>query len=295
MEVKVTKSNIRLDQYLSQELDISRSKIQKLIKDKRIFVNGKNVNSSYLVSENEIIDVDDDLSFEIHINPENIDVDVVYEDDYLLIVNKKSGMVVHPAPGNYSGTLVNALMGRFNLSNKDNIRPGIVHRIDKDTSGLLVVAKQDEVHEALSKMIKNKEVERKYIALVEGVINHETGTIDAPIGRDINNRQKMMVTDINSKDAITHFRVLKRYKDKTLIECKLETGRTHQIRVHMDYIGHPIVNDPVYGRSKKVTPFGQMLHSKSIRFIHPITKKEIYIESELPKEFQDYLDNLEIM
>lgn len=295
MEVKVTKSNIRLDQYLSQELDISRSKIQKLIKDKRIFVNGKNVNSSYLVSENEIIDVDDDLSFEIHINPENIDVDVVYEDDYLLIVNKKSGMVVHPAPGNYSGTLVNALMGRFNLSNKDNIRPGIVHRIDKDTSGLLVVAKQDEVHEALSKMIKNKEVERKYIALVEGVINHETGTIDAPIGRDINNRQKMMVTDINSKDAITHFRVLKRYKDKTLIECKLETGRTHQIRVHMDYIGHPIVNDPVYGKSKKVTPFGQMLHSKSIRFIHPITKKEIYIESELPKEFQNYLDNLEIM
>ena len=295
MEVKVTKNNIRLDQYLSQELDISRSKIQKLIKDKRIFVNGKNVNSSYLVSENEIIDVDDDLSFEIHINPENIDVDVVYEDDYLLIVNKKSGMVVHPAPGNYSGTLVNALMGRFNLSNKDNIRPGIVHRIDKDTSGLLVVAKQDEVHEALSKMIKNKEVERKYIALVEGVINHETGTIDAPIGRDINNRQKMMVTDINSKDAITHFRVLKRYKDKTLIECKLETGRTHQIRVHMDYIGHPIVNDPVYGKSKKVTPFGQMLHSKSIRFIHPITKKEIYIESELPKEFQDYLNNLENM
>ena len=295
MEVKVTKNNIRLDQYLSQELDISRSKIQKLIKDKRIFVNGKNVNSSYLVSENEIIDVDDDLSFEIHINPENIDVDVVYEDDYLLIVNKKSGMVVHPAPGNYSGTLVNALMGRFNLSNKDNIRPGIVHRIDKDTSGLLVVAKQDEVHEALSKMIKNKEVERKYIALVEGVINHETGTIDAPIGRDINNRQKMMVTDINSKDAITHFRVLKRYKDKTLIECKLETGRTHQIRVHMDYIGHPIVNDPVYGRSKKVTPFGQMLHSKSIRFIQPITKKEIYIESELPKEFQDYLNNLENM
>ncbi len=295
MEVKVTKNNIRLDQYLSQELDISRSKIQKLIKDKRIFVNGKNVNSSYLVSENEIIDVDDDLSFEIHINPEDIDVDVVYEDDYLLIVNKKSGMVVHPAPGNYSGTLVNALMGRFNLSNKDNIRPGIVHRIDKDTSGLLVVAKQDEVHEALSEMIKNKEVERKYIALVEGVINHETGTIDAPIGRDINNRQKMMVTDINSKDAITHFRVLKRYKDKTLIECKLETGRTHQIRVHMDYIGHPIVNDPVYGKSKKVTPFGQMLHSKSIRFIHPITKKEIYIESELPKEFQDYLNNLENM
>lgn len=293
MEVKVTKNNIRLDQYLADTLEISRSKIQKLIKDDRITVDGKNVNASYLVKENEIIDVDDDLSFEIHINPEDIDVDIVYEDDDLLIVNKESGMVVHPAPGNYSGTLVNALMGKFKLSNKDNIRPGIVHRIDKDTSGLLVVAKNDEIHDKLSEMIKNKEVERKYIALVDGVINHETGTIDAPIGRDINNRQKMMVTDLNSKDAVTHFRVLKRYKDKTLIECKLETGRTHQIRVHMNYIGYPIVNDPVYGKSKKTTPFGQMLHSKSIRFIHPRTGNEIYFESPLPKEFQEYLDSLD--
>lgn len=293
MEVKVIKNDLRLDQYLKDELNISRSKIQKLIKEDCILVNGKNVHASYLVKANDIIDIDDDLSFEIHIEPENIPIDVVYEDDYLLVVNKKSGMVVHPAPGNYSGTLVNALMNRFKLSNKDNIRPGIVHRIDKDTSGLLVVAKNDEVHDMLSEMIKKKEVERKYIALVEGVIKHETGTIDAPIGRDINNRQKMMVTDVNSKDAITHFRVLKRYNDKTLIECKLETGRTHQIRVHMNYINHPIVNDPVYGRSKKVTPFGQMLHSISIRFIHPITKREIYIESELPKEFQEYLDKLE--
>lgn len=293
MEVKVTKSNIRLDQYLADTLELSRSKIQKLIKDDRITVDGKNVNASYLVKENEIIGVDDDLSFEIHINPEDIDVDIVYEDDDLLIVNKKSGMVVHPAPGNYSGTLVNALMGKFKLSNKDNIRPGIVHRIDKDTSGLLVVAKNDEIHDKLSEMIKNKEVERKYIALVDGVINHETGTIDAPIGRDINNRQKMIVTDLNSKDAVTHFRVLKRYKDKTLIECKLETGRTHQIRVHMNYIGYPIVNDPVYGKSKKTTPFGQMLHSKSIRFIHPRTGNEIYFEVPLPKEFQEYLDSLD--
>ena len=293
MEVIVKKNNIRLDQYLKDELDISRSKVQKLIKDDRIQVNEKKANASYTVKENDIILIDDDLSFEIHIEPEEIDVDVVYEDDYLLVVNKESGMVVHPAPGNYSGTLVNALMGRFKLSNKDNVRPGIVHRIDKDTSGLLVVAKNDEVHDKLSEMIKKKEVERIYIALVEGVINHETGTIDAPIGRDINNRQKMMVTDINSKDAITHFKVLKRYKDKTLIECKLETGRTHQIRVHMNYILHPIVNDPVYGRSKKTTPFGQMLHSKSIKFLHPITNKEIYIESDLPNEFQDYLDNLD--
>ena len=293
MEVKVTKSNIRLDQYLADTLEISRSKIQKLIKGDRITVDGKNISASYLVKEDEIIDVDDDLSFEIHINPEDIDVDIVYEDDDLLIVNKESGMVVHPAPGNYSGTLVNALMGKFKLSNKDNIRPGIVHRIDKDTSGLLVVAKNDEIHDKLGEMIKNKEVERKYIALVDGVINHETGTIDAPIGRDINNRQKMMVTDLNSKDAVTHFRVLKRYKDKTLIECKLETGRTHQIRVHMNYIGYPIVNDPVYGKSKKTTPFGQMLHSKSIRFIHPRTGNEIYFEAPLPKEFQEYLDSLD--
>jgi len=293
MEVKVEKNNIRIDKYLNEELDISRSKIQKLIKDNRILVNGKNISSSYMVKENDLIVIDDDLSFEIHIDAEDIPIDIVYEDEYLLIVNKKSGMVVHPAPGNYSGTLVNALMGRFKLSSKDNIRPGIVHRIDKDTSGLLVVAKNDEVHDKLSEMIKNKDVERIYIALVDGVINHETGTIDAPIGRDINNRQKMMITDLNSKDAITHFRVLKRYKDKTLIECKLETGRTHQIRVHMNYINHPIVNDPVYGRGKKATSFGQLLHSKSIRFIHPITKKEIYIESELPKEFKEYLEAIE--
>ncbi len=292
MEIKVEKNNIRLDSFLKDELDISRSKVQKLIKNGRIMVNDKEASSNYLVKENDVITVSDDLSFEIHIEPEDIPIDVVYEDEYLLIVNKKSGMVVHPAPGNYSGTLVNALMGRFKLSNKDNIRPGIVHRIDKDTSGLLVVAKTDEVHDKLSEMIKNKEVERIYIALVEGVINHETGTIDAPIGRDIVNRQKMMVTDINSKDAITHFRVLKRYSDKTLIECKLETGRTHQIRVHMAYINHPIVNDPVYGKSKKTTSFGQMLHSKSIRFIHPITKKELYFESELPEEFKNYLDSL---
>ena len=292
MEIKVEKNNIRLDSFLKDELDISRSKVQKLIKNGRIMVNDKEASSNYLVKENDVITVSDDLSFEIHIEPEDIPIDVVYEDEYLLIVNKKSGMVVHPAPGNYSGTLVNALMGRFKLSNKDNIRPGIVHRIDKDTSGLLVVAKTDEVHDKLSEMIKNKEVERIYIALVEGVINHETGTIDAPIGRDIVNRQKMMVTDINSKDAITHFRVLKRYRDKTLIECKLETGRTHQIRVHMAYINHPIVNDPVYGKSKKTTSFGQMLHSKSIRFIHPITKKELYFESELPEEFKNYLDSL---
>jgi len=292
MHLMSEKENIRIDQYLTEELDISRSKIQKLIKEEKVSVNGKLINNNYKVKINDEIEVNDELDFEISIEAENIPLDIIYEDEYLLIVNKKSGMVVHPAPGNYSGTLVNALMGKFNLSN-DKIRPGIVHRIDKDTSGLLVVAKDDKTHELLGNMIKNKEVERIYIAVVDGVIKHETGTIDAPIGRDPNNRQKMKVTDENSKDSITHFRVLKRYNNNTLIECKLETGRTHQIRVHMNYIGFPISNDPVYGRGKKTTSFGQMLHSKSIRFLHPITKKEIYFESDVPNEFKDYLKMIE--
>ncbi len=287
------KDNIRLDVYLSNELDLSRSKVQALIKEDKILVNDKKVNSSYKTKEGDKIDVLSDLDFSIDIEPEDIPLDIRYEDDYLIIVNKPSGMVVHPAPGNYHHTLVNALLNKFQLSNLDHTRPGIVHRIDKDTSGLMVVAKDDKTHDLLATMIKNKEVERIYIALVDGVIMHETGTIDAPIGRDMNNREKMMVTDINSKDAITHFRVIKRYKDQTLIECKLETGRTHQIRVHMAYIGYPIYNDPIYGKRKKTTEFGQFLHSKSIRFIHPITKEEIYIESDIPKEFEDYLKTVE--
>lgn len=286
-------SKERLDQYLSNKLDISRSKVQKLIKEEKVLVNGKVASSNYLVDETDEINVDDDLNYEIKVEGENIPLDVVYEDEYLLVVNKKSGMVVHPAPGNYTGTLVNALLYRFNLGHSDNyLRPGIVHRIDKDTSGLLVVAKDDKTHEILSNMIKEKKVERIYIALVHGVINHDTGTIDAPIGRDAVNRQKMAVTDVNSKDAVTHFRVLKRYSKNTLIECKLETGRTHQIRVHMEYIGYPIVNDPVYGKNKNTTAFGQLLHSKSIRFIHPITKKELFFECDLPQEFKEYLEKL---
>lgn len=292
MHIISEKENLRIDQYLTEELDISRSKIQKLIKDEKVSVNGKIVSNNYKVKLDDEIEVNDELDFEINIEAENIPLNLVYEDEYLLIVNKASGMVVHPAPGNYSGTLVNALMGKFNLSN-DKIRPGIVHRIDKDTSGLLVVAKDDKTHELLGDMIKNKDVERIYVALVDGVIKHETGTIDAPIGRDPNNRQKMKVTDENSKEAKTHFRVLKRFKDKTLIECKLETGRTHQIRVHMNYIGFPICNDPVYGKGKKTTPFGQLLHSKSIRFTHPITKKDIYFETDIPEEFKEYLKNIE--
>ena len=205
---------IRIDKYLSEKLDLSRSKIQKLIDNKKVIVNNKFVSANYKIKMGDLIEVNDDLNYEINIEKENIPLDIVYEDDDLLIVNKESGMVTHPAPGHYTKTLVNALLYKFDISSTTDIRPGIVHRLDKDTSGLMVVAKNEKTHEKLSEMIKNKEVKRHYIALVEGVIQHETGTIDAPIGRDQYDRQKMAVTDINGKDSITHFKVLKRYKKK---------------------------------------------------------------------------------
>ena len=280
----------RIDSYLSKKLDISRSKVQKLIEQKKVLVNGKETQPNYKVKENDKIDVEDNLDFEIKVEKENIPIDIVYEDKYLLIINKESGMVTHPAPGHYTGTLVNALLYKYDLEGDTN-RPGIVHRLDKDTSGLMVVAKDSKTLELLSNMMKHKKVKRHYLALVEGIINHETGTIDAPIGRDVHDRQKMAVTDQNSKEAITHFKVLKRYKDKTLIECILDTGRTHQIRVHMKYIKHPVVNDPLYNK-KKSDDFGQMLHSKSIEFTHPITGEHIYFEKEPPKEFMKKLEEL---
>lgn len=286
-----TENEKRIDSYLAEELNISRSKIQKLVKQGLILVNEKVVSNNYVVKLGDSIVVNDDLNYDISVEAEDIPIDVVYEDDYLLVINKASGMVVHPAPGHYTGTLVNALLYRFQLSQKDKMRPGIVHRLDKDTSGLMLVAKNDEVHDALSRMIANKEVERHYLAIVDGVIKHDTGTIDAPIGRDANNRQKMAVTDVHGKEAITHFRVLETFSNHSLVECILETGRTHQIRVHMAYIGHPVSNDPMYGYGKS-TEFGQMLHSKSIRFIHPVTKEELFFEVEPPKEFLEFLEKL---
>ena len=287
----VEKEGTRLDSFLAEELDVSRSKIQKLVKEGLVTVNGKTVNSSYSIKLDDEIEVDDNLNVEIDVEGEDIPLDIVYEDDDLLIINKASGMVVHPAPGHYTGTLVNALIDKYNLKSGDTNRPGIVHRLDKDTSGLMLVAKNEFTHEKLSNMIANKEVERKYLAIVDGLIKHDTGTIDAPIGRDINDRQKMSVTDVNAKEAITHFKVLERFNNNTLIECKLETGRTHQIRVHMAYIGYPVNNDPAYGRGK-ATEFGQMLHSYSIKLNHPRTGKELFFTVDAPKEFNEKLEEL---
>ncbi len=291
--MKIEKENIRLDQYLSDALGISRSKVQKLIKQEKVLYNGKIPSASTMTKCGDEVEVLDDLDFSISVMPEDIPLSIVYEDDDLLIVNKSSGMVVHPAAGNYSGTLVNALLYRFQLSKgSSSIRPGIVHRIDKDTSGLMVVAKTDRAQEALSEMIQKKKIERTYLALVDGVIPHSTGTIEVPIGRDLENRQKMAVTE-GGKDSRTHFEVIKRYRDKTLVKCKLDTGRTHQIRVSFAYIGYPIYNDPIYGKRKQTTQFGQFLHSFSIRFIHPFTLQELYFEVDPPQEFQDYLEQLE--
>ena len=292
IDVENLEKSERIDKYLSSKLDdsFSRAKIQKLIDEELILVNDKVIKSSYKVSNGDVIlitDKEEDMS----VKPEKMDIDIVYEDDDVMVINKKSGVVVHPAPGNYSGTLVNGLMYLSkDLSHVNGeFRPGIVHRIDKDTSGLLIVAKNDKAHRILAEELKEKKVKRKYIALVSGVINHDVGEIDAPIGRDPSDRKKMCVTSTNSKDAITHFRVLERYKNASLIECELETGRTHQIRVHMKYINHPVINDPVYGKSNH-GEFGQLLHAKEITFTHPTTKEIMTFSCEVPEEFNKILE-----
>lgn len=290
MEIKCDVFGERIDTYLGSVTEYSRSKISKAIKDGCVLVNGEKISPSYKVKINDVITitVEDEVTDLI---PEKMDIDIVYEDEYLAVINKKSGIVVHPAAGNYTNTLANGLLYHFNsISKNRTIRPGIVHRLDKDTSGLMVVAKDDKTHDLLGEMIKNKEVERLYLALVWGIVSHDRGRIEAPIGRDINNRQQYVVTDINGKDSITNFIVLERYSDTTLIECKLETGRTHQIRVHMNYIGHPVVNDPVYGKRKIINSFGQMLHSYKLKFVHPITKETLSFEQEPPLEFNEILD-----
>ena len=294
MKIIVNSDNIgeRIDSFLSknEELDLTRSKIQELIKTGNILVNGKTIKNSYKLEENDEVDITV-VRENLDIEPEDIPLDIVYEDDDVLVINKKSGMVVHPAPGNTSGTLVNALMHYSKLSSgSEAFRPGIVHRIDKDTSGLLLVAKNDKAHLFLEEELKEHKINRTYIALVSGVIKHDTGEIDAPIGRDKLDRKKMAVTSNNSKEAVTHFKVLERYKNATLIECKLETGRTHQIRVHMKYIGHPIINDPTYSRGKNIDNYGQMLHARTISFTHPTTKERLTFTCEPDKEFDKILD-----
>lgn len=285
-------SGIRIDQYLTSKLNITRSKIEKMIKEGNIKVNGNIIKKSYILNLNDEILIEEYKEKEMSSEPINMNLEIIYEDDDVIVVNKPNGLVVHPAPGNYSNTLVNGLMYHSKKLSSINgeFRPGIVHRIDAYTTGLLMVAKNDKAHLSLAKQLEEKTTTRKYIALVWGIIKEDSGTIDAPIGRDKNDRKKMCVTDVNSKEAITNFKVLERYKNATLIELSLKTGRTHQIRVHMNYIGHPVVNDPVYGRRKLIDDSGQCLHAKTLGFIHPTLNKYMEFDSELPDCFINILN-----
>lgn len=294
MEIKVEDNLQRIDKYLVEQMDESRSTIAKMIDAEFILVNGKKTKANYVVKVGDVIEVKDGFIEDIDLEPENIPLDIIYEDDDVIVVNKVSGMTVHPGNGNERGTLVNALLYHTNNLSDCNgdIRPGIVHRIDKDTSGLMVVAKNNKAHEILADNLSRHEINREYIALLKGEFMSDTATVDAPIGRDKVNRKRMAVTAQNSKDAITHFRVIERYKGYTLVRLRLETGRTHQIRVHMDYIGYPVYNDPVY-TNDKCSEFGQFLHSTSLSFVHPITGEELNFEVEVPEEFQSFIDTLE--
>lgn len=285
---------IRIDKYLPDCFnDLTRSELKKYFVMEKVKVNGKVVKPSFKIKSGDYIEVEEIPTSFNDCLPENILLDIVYEDDQLLVVNKPSGMVVHPALGHTTGTLVNALLYHYQTLSDVNgeNRAGIVHRIDKDTSGLLIVCKTNFAHHEISEQLKSKECNRTYYCIVTGSISHNLGRIDAPIGRDPDNRQKMAVV-ANGKKAVTNFKVIDRYHNFTLLEVKLETGRTHQIRVHMAYINHPIVGDPLYGVKKQVEPFGQYLHAKKIGFIHPVTKAYMEFETPLPKEFLDKMNEL---
>lgn len=291
-------NGIRADKFVADsELGISRSAAVSLIERELVLVNGKPVNKKQKLNEGDLVTVTvpDPVPYEA--KAENIPLDIVYEDGDLLVVNKPKGMVVHPAAGNFDGTLVNALLYHCgsSLSGINGVmRPGIVHRIDKDTSGLLIVAKNDYAHSKLAEQIKEHSFTREYEAVVFGNIKDESGTVDAPIGRSQNDRKKMCVTQKNSKSAVTHYSVINRYKGYTHIKCRLETGRTHQIRVHMAYLGHPVAGDLVYGvKNEKVSFEGQCLHAKKIGFIHPKSGEYLEFDSVLPKYFTDFLKKLE--
>ena len=293
MKLVVDREDIRIDKYLGENTEFSRELITKMLKEGYVLVNGKITKPSYKTKLEDVVEIDDTYKIEQDINPVEMTLDIVYEDDDIMVINKPSGLVVHPGNGNTNNTLVNGLMYYTNeLSDLGgNERVGIVHRLDKDTSGLMLVAKSNRAHEVLSDDFKNKRVYREYYALLIGNFPSDTDHIDAPIGRSKTNFNKMEVRS-DGKVARTNLKVLKRYKDYTLVSLVLETGRTHQIRVHMSYIGYPIFNDPVYV-NKEATSFGQFLHSKVIRFTHPITKEQLEFTSELPREFNEYLEKLD--
>lgn len=291
MKYQVKQNDVRLDNYLAEVMEVSRSQVTKMIKAKEVLVNDKVVKPGFMLKENDVIVVNH--VDEEGVKPEKMDLDIVYEDDDVIVVNKANGVVVHPGAGNHSGTLVNGLLYHTKLSDVNgDERPGIVHRIDAYTTGLLMVAKNNKAHEILAEELALKKTYRKYIALVWGVITSDSGEVDAPIGRSKNDRKKMAVR-ADGKEAITHFNVLKRFDKATLIELRLETGRTHQIRVHMDYIGHPVVNDPVYGNRKLFDDSGQCLHAKELGFVHPRTGEYMQFDSEFPECFTNILKNFE--
>lgn len=290
----ITDQTGRIDRVLTTlEPEITRSQLKNLINDGHVTVNGQPVKPKYKVQSGDKISLVKPEPQSLELTPENIPLDIVYEDDDVIVVNKPQGMVVHPAPGHPDHTLVNALLYHSPLSTiNGTFRPGIVHRIDKDTSGLLMVAKNDLAHQSLAEQLRNKTNKREYLALVYGQIKEDEGTIDAPLGRNPQDRKKQAVVK-GGRHAVTHFKVMKRYDNFTLVKCILETGRTHQIRVHMKYIGHPLVGDPLYGPRKVIGKDGQFLHAALLGFKHPRTGKELVFEAPLPENFQKMLDKLD--